>query len=314
MRKALIIGIDNYPDSPLDGCVRDAVEIANLLKNDADGTPNFDVKLLTSPDKTLNKVIIKKAIDELFRGDAEVALLYFSGHGYISSLGGYLVTPDHQEYDEGISMVDILTYANKSKCQDKIIIFDSCHSGAFGTPTLGENFALLGDGLSVLTACRKEEDAVERGGQGIFTSLLVDALNGGAADIRGYITPGSLYSYVDEALGAWEQRPIFRTNVSRFTPIRRTLPSIPLDTLRKITEYFPTPESEFRLDPTYEFTSPTADDDHVKIFKNLQKFAGARLVVPVGEEHMYFAAMNSKSCKLTALGFQYWRLVDENKL
>jgi hypothetical protein len=48
--------------------------------------------------------------------------------------------------------------------------------------------------------------------------------------------------------------------------------------------------------------------------KDLQKFEGVGLVIPVGEEHMYFAAMNSKSCRLTALGFQYWRLAKEKKL
>ncbi len=36
-------------------------------------------------------------------------------------------------------------------------------------------------------------------------------------------------------------------------------------------------------------------------------------IVPVGEDHMYFAAMNSKSCALTSIGKQYWRLV-HNKL
>ena len=37
-------------------------------------------------------------------------------------------------------------------------------------------------------------------------------------------------------------------------------------------------------------------------------------MVPVGEEHMYFAAMNSKACRLTALGSQCWRLANEKKL
>ena len=32
-----------------------------------------------------------------------------------------------------------------------------------------------------------------------------------------------------------------------------------------------------------------------------------------GEDHMYFAAMKSKSCALTSIGKQYWRLV-HNKL
>ncbi|MGF1573365.1 MAG: caspase family protein, partial [Sumerlaeia bacterium] len=45
-----------------------------------------------------------------------------------------------------------------------------------------------------------------------------------------------------------------------------------------------------------------AKEKNVAIFKDLQKMEGVGLVVPVSEEHMYYAAMNSKSCRLTALG------------
>jgi len=38
------------------------------------------------------------------------------------------------------------------------------------------------------------------------------------------------------------------------------------------------------------------------------------LVVPVGEDHMYYAAINSKSCKLTILGEHYWKLVKKNRI
>jgi len=41
---------------------------------------------------------------------------------------------------------------------------------------------------------------------------------------------------------------------------------------------------------------------------------GVGLVVPVSEEHMYYAAINSKSCRLTALGGHYWRLVNQKKI
>ena len=34
----------------------------------------------------------------------------------------------------------------------------------------------------------------------------------------------------------------------------------------------------------------------------------------MGEDHLYFAAKNRKSCKLTALGRFYRSLVDRNKL
>lgn len=244
-----------------------------------------------------------------------MALLYFSGHGFIKSTGGYLVTKDAIKYDEGVSMDEILNLANKSKAKNKVIILDCCHSGALGTPSLTDNkIAQLSEGLSVLTASRDSEYSMEVNGAGIFTSLVIDALKGGAADLRGNITPGSLYAYVDEALGAWDQRPIFKTNVSSFASLRTIPPKIPFETLRKITTYFLTPEAEHNLNPSYEDTEKCAVDENVKIFKDLQKFQGVGLVVPIDAEFMYFAAMESKSCRLTALGNQYWRLVDEKKL
>lgn len=315
MRRALIIGINDYPRSPLKGCVNDANTIATILESNGDGSPNFGVRVITSPALEITRPVLRRAIEELFSSDAEMALLYFSGHGYIKSTGGYLVTTDATKYDEGISMDDVLALANQSKAKNKIIILDCCHAGAMGTPSLMENkFAQLSEGLSVLTACLDSEPALEKHNAGVFTSLLIDALKGGAADIRGNITPGSLYAYVDEALGAWDQRPIFKTNVTSFSPLRRMPPKVPFETLRMITVYFPTPEVEYPLNPTYEDTEKTAIPENIKIFKDLQKFQSVGLVVPVNAEFMYFAAINSASCRLTALGYQYWRLVNEKKL
>jgi len=222
---------------------------------------------------------------------------------------------DACRYDEGVSMDEILTLANQSKAKNKVIILDCCHSGALGSPSIsGSNIAQLSEGLSVLTASRDNEYAMEVGGAGVFTSLVVDALKGGASDLRGNITPGSLYAYVDEALGAWDQRPIFKTNVSSFISLRNIPPKIPFESMRKITTYFDTPESDYKLNPSYEDTEKAAIKDNVKIFKDLQKFQSVGLVVPVDAEFMYFAAINSKACRLTALGYQYWRLVNEKKL
>lgn len=315
MKKALVIGIDDYPKSPLHGCVNDAHAIANTIESNGDGAPNFSVRLITSPSENITKPVLREAIEQLFSGESDMALLYFSGHGHIKSTGGYLVTTDATRYDEGVSMDELLNLANQSSAKNKVIILDCCHSGALGSPSLsGSNIAQLSEGLSVLTASRDSEYAMEVGGAGVFTSLIVDALKGGAADLRGNITPGSLYAYVDEALGAWDQRPIFKTNVSSFASLRNIPPKIPFETMRKITTYFDTPESEHQLDPSYEDTEESAIAENVSIFKDLQKFQGVGLVVPINAEFMYFAAINSESCRLTALGNQYWRLVNEKKL
>jgi hypothetical protein len=315
VRKALVVGINNYPNIPLNGSVNDAVAIAQLLERNGNGDPNFDIKLITAPNAQITRASLRKDIEKLFSGSSDVALFYFSGHGFLKSTGGYIVTQDFTSYDEGISMDELLVLANKSQSRDKVIILDTCHSGAVGSPAIdGSNIAKLSEGLTVLTASSSHEYALEKNGQGIFTSLLIDGLQGGAADLRGNVTPGSIYAYVDEALGAWDQRPIFKSNVSRFTVLRRVPPTIPIDVLRRLCLYFPNPTDEYSLDPSYEDTEPTANPVHIKIFKELQKYFSIGLVRPIGEEYMYFAAINNKSCKLTALGYQYWRLASEGKL
>lgn len=315
MRKALIVGINDYPGAKLRGCVNDSNAIAEVLGTNGDGSPNFSVRLLTSPGCTLGRSDLRAAIEQLFEGDCDVCLFYFSGHGHIKSTGGYIVTTDAKKYDEGVSMDDLLVIANRSRAKDKVILLDCCHSGALGTPAItGGNTSQLSEGLSILTASRDSESALEVRGRGVFTALLADALYGGAADLRGYITAGSIYAYVDQALGPWDQRPIFKTNVTRFTSLRSIAPPVPFETLRNICTYFPNPQHEYTLDPSYEFTDKRANAAHVAVMKDLQKFESVGLVVPVGEKHMYFAAMNSKACCLTALGVQYWRLAREKRL
>lgn len=313
MKKALVIGLNDYPNAPLYGCVNDAHSVASVLRSNSDGSPNFDVKLIT--DKC-TKNELKRNIRSLFEGDNDIALLYFSGHGTITSTGGYLVTTDYSDDDEGVSMDEVLVYANNSNAKNKVIILDCCNSGIFGSPALQKDSqtTTICDGLTVLTASKKDESAMEFNGSGIFTSLLVEALHGGAADLRGDITPGSIYSYIDRALGAWDQRPIFKTNVSTFTSLRKVNPPISLEILRKIKDYFTSPEEQFQLEPSYEPESENPDPEKVKVFGDLQKMVRVGLVIPVDAEHMYHAAMESKSCRLTATGYHYWRLSKASRI
>lgn len=315
MRRALIVGIDNYNRSPLGGCVSDATAMREVLRAHGTAAPNFDVRLLTSPPTDITKPNLREAIEKLFATECDIAVLYYSGHGFLGSADGYIVTTDFKRYDEGIPMTEILALANRSPVKNKIVILDCCYSGNMGTPTIQQGgVAQLSEGLTVLTASRDSEVAMEQGGGGVFTQLVVGALQGGAADLRGHITPGSIYAYVDQALGAWDQRPTFKTNVTQFTSLREVSPQVPLETLRKLVDYFQSPREEHPLDPSYEDTTDGHDPENAKVFKNLQKMEGVGLVVPVGEEHMYYAAMNSTACKLTALGAHYWRLAKERKL
>lgn len=317
MKKALVVGIDNYPEFPLMGCCNDAQAISDILSRNEDNSVNFYVKL----EKDIEtKAKLRKRIEQCFSGDADIALFYYSGHGYLDSVGGYLVTPDYSDYDYGVSLQDILTIVNKSKCRNKIIILDSCYSGFMGSlSSAGQETAFIHEGVTILTASRASEVSVESNGHGLFTTLLLEALSGCAADITGNITPGGIYAYIDKALGPWSQRPVFKTNTTRFVSLRNAKPQVDLNVIRNIVKYFHSEDAPFQLNPSFEPTNspdikhevilPYADEKNTMIFSELQKLEGAGMVLPVEEEHMYFAAMKKKSCKLTSIGKQYWRLV-----
>lgn len=312
MRKAISIGINDYPNAELKGAISDGISMKEILETNGDGSPNFDVSLFTD---IKSKADLKRVITNLFIGDPEIALLYFSGHGFFNERGGYLVTPDYCNYDEGVSMDEILKLCNKSNAKNKAIILDCCHSGAFGSKDNDEGATLkIKGGVTILTASGADESAFEEGGQGIFTRLLLDAFKGGAADLRGNVTAGSIYAYIDQSLSPWDQRPVFKTNIKKFCPLRQVTPQVPTEKLRKLIEYFPTPTYEFPLSPKFEYTAEGAELDKIAIFKDLQKYAGVGLVIPNGEEHLYWAAINSKSCKLTSLGFHYWRLITKKRI
>ncbi len=269
----------------------------------------------------VERSLLKDRVEELFKAHSDIALFYFAGHGHIEATGGYLLATDSRRGDEGLSLSEVLVMANKSPARNKIIILDSCHSGIAGTPPAVSELATLSEGLTILTASTADQYATEENGRGVFTTLLVDALHGGAANLTGDITPGSIYAHVDQSLGAWEQRPIFKTNVRQFVSLRKVNPPISLDDLRRITEFFPRRGYEYKLDPTFEPElkgrdpgMPPPDSENTRKFALLQRYNRLNLVVPVAAPHMWHAAMQSKSCKLTVLGEHYRLLAEKQRL
>jgi Caspase domain len=315
MRKALVVGIDYYSAiSPLFGCVNDAHSVKSILERNSDGTVNFAIKQLTStgPADAVTRTDLKEGVRNLFADDSEIALLYFAGHGYIETTGGYLCGSDCRTGDDGLSLSEVL--ANKSRARNKVIILDSCHSGIACANPLSSQVSELSEGLTVLTASTAEQYATEEEGSGVFTTLFVDALSGAAGNLVGDVTPGSVYAHIDQSLGPWEQRPVFKTNVKSFVSLRKVQPPISLIELQRLIEFFPSPGFEFKLDPSFEPESNNPNPANTLMFEVLQKCNRVNLVVPVGAPHMYHAAMGSKSCKLTVLGEHYRRLVARKRI
>lgn len=324
MRKALVVGINYYEHGgSLFGCVDDAHAVKAALERHDGGAVNFDCALLTGtgPTDHVKRGELRDGIQELFATDVETALFYFAGHGHIEIAGGYLLATDSKRGDEGVALADILTFANDSPAKNKIIVLDSCHSGIAGNPPTNKAATVLSEGLTILTASTEDQYATEENGRGIFTMLFVDALNGAAANLTGDITPGSVYAHIDQSLGAWEQRPVFKTNVRSFVSLRKVSAPIPLTDLHRITEFFPTPGFQFQLDPTFEpemkgrdAGMPAPNPENTRAFAVLQRYNRLNLLVPVDVPHMWNAAMESKTVRLTALGEHYRRLVEKKRI
>jgi hypothetical protein len=329
MRRALIIGINEYTSAPkLYGCVRDATALASVLAKNGDGSPNFDVRILTSDTELVSAGTLASATEELFAADADVALFYFAGHGAMGPANAVsLVSQDGREGALGLSLTTLVGLANEAhkRIKSVIIILDSCHSGgAAELPGfVAEEVAAVGKGVIVLSAAHRTGYANEANGRGVFTDILIDGLQGSASDIMGNITPAAIYALVDQTLGSWEQRPVFKANVQHFVSLRKVPPRIQPHILRNLQAYFPTESAIFALDPSFEpdrdnvperFKHLPVNPENVKAFQELQKCNRFGLVVPVDVEHMYDAAMSSTGCRLTALGAHYRKLAENGRI
>ncbi|NEU12098.1 caspase family protein [Methylobacterium sp. BTF04] len=328
MRKALIVGIDYYTDlTQLHGCVGDANAVATVLGRHYDESANFTAPKVLVAEGVHNLVSrknLRDAIEALFADKTEISLFYFAGHGFVDETSGFLCSSDCRDGHDGLSLHDVMVLARNSPAANKIIILDSCHAGVAGNRAGGDS-ADLSHGMTILTASTEKQYSFEggNGAPGVFTNLMVNALEGAAANLIGDVTPGSVYAHIDQSLGPWGgQRPVFKTNVQKFVSLRRAKPPIDFEDLRKLATYFPEEGFLLQLDPSYEPersqeqkndpTIPAPDPTKNAVFKTLQKYVTVNLVCPVDAPHMWHAAMYSKSCRLTILGEHYRRLISGN--
>lgn len=330
MKKALVVGIDDYlPPNELRGCVNDAVEMASILEKNGDGSPNFDVRRMISSEEEVTSENLHDAITELFSGEAETVVLYFAGHGFLNeeTNNGFLVTQDGTKPNWGVSLSGILEQANAAypRISSSVILLDSCQSGFAGEVSgLGNGgVSVIGSGVTILTACHKEGVAAEVNGHGKFTGIMLDGLTGAATDILGRVTPAALYAHVDQTLGAWEQRPIYKANVQSFVTLREVFPKVSKEILRCLPKYFPTDAHVFKLDPSFEpdrgeesdnLTDVAVNEDNVRVYRELQLCNRHGLVIPSEHDHMWHSAVFSGGCKLTATGAHYRRLAEKKRI
>ena len=135
---AIVAGIDHYDLEksklrPLDFAGNDAREVAQLLQAEFGYRPD-DVRLLPP---TASSTDITNAIDGLLRnpevGADDSFLFFFAGHGLIDRGSGdtFLAATDSVAtgYVRCVSAKGLVQSVGKLRCQQKLIILDSCFSG-----------------------------------------------------------------------------------------------------------------------------------------------------------------------------------------
>jgi hypothetical protein len=140
MKRALLIGINQYPGQPLNGCVNDITDMADLLVS-SQGFATDDIRLLSDDRATADA--IRDRIKWLVTGVAsnDILMLHYSGHGTlfpvrddqgnVTAVHGALCPVDfdwtepHAIFDSELrDLVDLAPEA-----VEFIFVSDSCHSG-----------------------------------------------------------------------------------------------------------------------------------------------------------------------------------------
>jgi hypothetical protein len=209
-RHALVIGISQYRHGPpLPNVIRDGNEIAQVLKEPDLSNNQWIVTYYpehyderTGYELSTSKEVfcqdLNQKIDEfLIQADGD-ALIYFGCHGLLiksnselSPAQGYIAASD-SDISEGnplncISFRDLFgkfcIAIERYNLSNLVILMDCCHAGVmadgyFERECLEGDFVTPKNGgkIGILAACRPRERAYEKGGYGVFSKAVLDAL------------------------------------------------------------------------------------------------------------------------------------------
>ncbi|MDY7008450.1 MAG: caspase family protein [Cyanobacteriota bacterium] len=240
-REALIVGVNRYPflkkeklgDLNLKAPVKDAEAITNILERygkfrvqrlpkfyDEEGRERFISNGLVKIND-LQQAIINLFNPPLKNEVPDVALLFFAGHGYVTTEGGipegFLVTSDAQLNRNiyGISLTWLKKLLQDSPVKKQIVWLDCCFSGELLNFDREADPGTEGKQISrcLITSCRSFETSVEQidGEHGIFTAKLLEGLNP-ENYVDGWVTNNILAEFIKKNMPQTSQAPKFHNS------------------------------------------------------------------------------------------------------
>jgi hypothetical protein len=167
--------------------------IMSISANDAEQTsrafayycqmPNSNLQTLTNADTNKNGLI--KQLDEFAQktqNNADLVVVYFSGHGCSYNGQNYLICHDTTNaLENAIDGALFLEKLRGIQCKKLLVFLDCCHAGGFGQPT---NVPFQPDAFKkdknrvIITACDAEQVSYLSKPVSIFTYVLIEALAG----------------------------------------------------------------------------------------------------------------------------------------
>ncbi len=224
----LIIGIDQYENETLNlnYAKADAKAFSEMIKKRSKLLFNH-MNFYNLYDDDAKKLNIITAVNEISKNSKpeDVFIFYYAGHGSMIEDKFYFIPTDcirlyDSEIAENNAISADLMQENfkKIKALKQIMILDACQSGG-ATEILGQRGAgrekaiaqlSRSAGIHVLASAGSEQFATEFKslGHGLFTYVLIDALNGNAdgSPLDGKITIYELKSYLDDQVPEYTKK------------------------------------------------------------------------------------------------------------
>lgn len=239
---ALVVGINEFenPRLNLRYSVPDAVAVARLLEQRAKGLfGQVNIRLLTRKDDTARQPLLDALKAYRTAGPDDVFLFFIATHGTVEgqdlATKEYFLVPsnvgsvsERALRRDAISQTELKAAIANIPATKKVLILDTCHSGAFGealavhTRGMAEEGALKvlsrAVGSTVLSASTSQQAALEgHEGHGLFSFALLQGLSG-KADARrnGFVNTGDLANYVEDEVPKLAERYQHKQYPTRF--------------------------------------------------------------------------------------------------
>jgi tetratricopeptide (TPR) repeat protein len=194
---AVVIGINQYDIWP---ALEFAVADAEAVKKMFEATGFDEVFLILDKEATQRRILTElfEALPQRVKRNDRV-VFYFAGHGQTEDLPeggkqGYIIPVDAGLDDftaTAISMEQIRSLSRRIPAKHILYVMDSCYSGLGLNRSVGLSSKIsdylrkIGSmrAVQIITAGGKGEQVQEKGGHGLFTTHLLEAL-GGKADLN----------------------------------------------------------------------------------------------------------------------------------